>query len=62
MRIDAEEGPTGEARVHRPHKPRHGFLGVTQEGVNAGDLVVGVGLFPVNPASGEYKTGSPMST
>ena len=33
--IDAEEGPTGEARVNRPDQPRHGFFSVTQEGVNA---------------------------
>src|SRR5205814_10548871 len=42
MRIDAEERPAGETGVDGALQPRHGLFRVPQDGINAGDLMIGV--------------------
>src|SRR6185437_14672051 len=41
-RINGEKRPAGEARVYRALKPAHCFRRITQQAVNAGDLMIGV--------------------
>ena len=58
MRIDPEERPAGEAGVHAAFEPRHRLVGVTEDRIHAGDLVVGV----VRVAEGTRQIERPAHT